>query len=61
MITLTVNGEKRELPAETDLVSFLGADVDVRLLSAYNGESSEGRTTPVRLREGDTEIAQGGG
>ena len=57
MITLTVNGEKRRLPAETDLVSFLKElEVDVRLVAvAYNGDVIPRKGyASVRLREGDT-------
>ena len=57
MIALTVNGEKRELPAETDLVSFLKEiDVDLRLVAvAYNGDVIPRKEYPtVRLRDGDT-------
>lgn len=57
MITLTVNGEKRELTAETDLISFLEElDVDVRLVAvAHNGEVIPRKDhASVWLREGDT-------
>jgi thiamine biosynthesis protein ThiS len=57
MITLTVNGEKRHLPAETDLVSFLKElDVDVRLVAvAHNGDVIPRKDyASVQLREGDT-------
>jgi len=57
MITLTVNGEKRELPTETDLVRFLKEfDVDVRLVAvAHNGDVIPRKDyASVRLREGDT-------
>ena len=57
MITLTVNGEKRELAAETDLTSFLKElDVDVRLVAvAHNGDVIPRKDHgSVRLREGDT-------
>ena len=57
MITLTVNGEKRQLPAETDLVTFLKElDVDVRLVAvAHHGDVIPRKDyTSVRLREGDT-------
>jgi len=57
MITLTVNGEKRQLPAETDLVSFLKElDVDVRLVAvAHNGDVIPRRDyASVQLREGDS-------
>ena len=56
MISLTVNGEKRQLPAETDLVSFLKElEVDVRLVAvAHNGDVIPRRDyASVRLREGD--------
>jgi thiamine biosynthesis protein ThiS len=57
MITLTVNGEKRELPAGTDLVGFLKElEVDLRLVAvAHNGDVIP-RTdyASVQLREGDT-------
>jgi len=57
MITLTVNGEKRQLPAETGLISFLRElDVDVRLVAvAHNGDVIPRKYhASVRLREGDT-------
>ena len=57
MIALTVNGEKRQLPAETDLVSFLKElDVDVRLVAvAHNGEVIPRKDyASVQLREGDS-------
>jgi sulfur carrier protein len=57
MITLTVNGEKRQLPAETDLVSFLkDLEVDVRLVAvAHNGDVIPRKDyASVRLREGDS-------
>jgi thiamine biosynthesis protein ThiS len=57
MITLTVNGEKRQLPAETDLVGFLKEiDVDVRLVAvAHNGDVIPRKDyASVRLRDGDT-------
>jgi sulfur carrier protein len=57
MITLTVNGEKRQLPAETNLVRFLkDLEVDVRLVAvAYNGDVIPRKEyASVRLREGDT-------
>ena len=57
MITLTVNGEKRQLPAETDLVSFLKElEVDVRLVAvAHNGDVVPRKEyASVRLHEGDT-------
>jgi thiamine biosynthesis protein ThiS len=57
MITLTVNGEKRQLPAETDLVGFLKEmDVDVRLVAvAHNGDVIPRKDYgSVRLRDGDT-------
>jgi len=57
MITLTVNGEKRQLPAETDLVGFLKEiDVDVRLVAvAHNGDVIPRKNYAlVRLRDGDT-------
>jgi thiamine biosynthesis protein ThiS len=56
MITLTVNGENRQLPAETDLVSFLKElEVDVRLVAvAHNGDVIPRKDyASVRLREGD--------
>jgi thiamine biosynthesis protein ThiS len=56
MITLTVNGEMRQLPAETDLVSFLKElEVDVRLVAvAHNGDVVPRKDyASVRLREGD--------
>jgi thiamine biosynthesis protein ThiS len=57
MITLTVNGEKRQLPAETDMVGFLKEmDVDVRLVAvAHNGDVIPRKDYgSVRLRDGDT-------
>jgi thiamine biosynthesis protein ThiS len=57
MITLTVNGEKRQLPAETDLVTFLkDLEVDVRLVAvAHNGEVVPRKDyASVQLREGDS-------
>ena len=57
MITVTVNGEKRQLPAETDLVGFLKEmDVDVRLVAvAHNGDVIPRKDYgSVRLRDGDT-------
>ena len=56
MITLSVNGERRRLPAETDLVSFLEElEVDVRLVAvAHNGDVIPRKDyASVRLREGD--------
>jgi len=57
MITLTVNGEKRQLPAETDLVSFLkDLEVDARLVAvAYTGDVIPRKEyASVRLHEGDS-------
>lgn len=57
MITLTVNGEKRELPAETDLVSFLRElEVDLRLVAvAHNGDVIPRKDyASVQLRDGDS-------
>jgi thiamine biosynthesis protein ThiS len=57
MITLTVNGEKRRLPAETDLVTFLKElEVDVRLVAvAHNGDViPRNDYASVQLRQGDT-------
>ena len=57
MITLSVNGERRRLPAETDLVSFLEElEVDVRLVAvAHNGDVIPRKEyASVQLREGDT-------
>jgi len=57
MISLTVNGDRRQLPAETDLVSFLKElEVDVRLVAvAHNGDVIPRKDyATVRLREGDT-------
>jgi thiamine biosynthesis protein ThiS len=57
MITLTVNGESRKLPGETDLVSFLRElDVDVRLVAvAHNGDVIPRKNyASVQLREGDS-------
>lgn len=57
MITLTVNGEKRRLPAETDLVAFLKElEVDVRLVAvAHNGDVIPRKDyASVRLHEGDS-------
>jgi thiamine biosynthesis protein ThiS len=57
VITLTVNGEKRQLPAETDLVAFLQElEVDVRLVAvAHNGDVIPRKDyASVRLREGDS-------
>jgi sulfur carrier protein len=56
MIALTVNGKRRELEAETDLVGFLSAlDVDARGVAvARNGEVvPRDRYAEVRLRDGD--------
>jgi len=57
MITLTVNGEKRQLPTETDLITFLKElEVDVRLVAvAHNGDVIPRKDyASVRLRGGDT-------
>ena len=57
MITLTVNGKERQLPAETALLDYLKSlDIDVRLVAAaYNGEVvPRKRYGEVRLRQGDT-------
>jgi thiamine biosynthesis protein ThiS len=57
VITLTVNGEKRQLPAETNLVRFLKElQVDVRLVAvAHNGDVIPRKEyASVQLREGDT-------
>ena len=57
MITLTVNGEKRELPADTDLVSLLKElEVDERLVAvAHNGDVIPRKNyASVQLREGDS-------
>jgi thiamine biosynthesis protein ThiS len=57
VITLTVNGEERQLPAETDLIAFLKElEVDVRLVAvAHNGDVIPRKDyASVRLREGDS-------
>ena len=57
MISLTVNGEKRQLPAEMDLTTFLKElDVDVRLVAvAHNGDVIPRKDyASVQLRQGDT-------
>jgi len=57
MITLVVNGKRRELAAETDLPSFLGElQIDPRAVAvAHNGEIvPRDRYSTIRLREGDT-------
>jgi thiamine biosynthesis protein ThiS len=57
VISLTVNGERRRLPAETDLVKFLEElEVDIRLIAvAHNGDVIPRKDyAAVRLREGDT-------
>jgi thiamine biosynthesis protein ThiS len=56
MIALTVNGKRRELEGETDLVGFLRAlEVDARGVAvARNGEVvPRDRYAEVRLRDGD--------
>ena len=56
MIALTVNGKRRELEGETDLVGFLSAlDVDARGVAvARNGEIvPRDHYAEVRLRDGD--------
>lgn len=56
MIALTVNGKRRELEGETDLVGFLSAlEVDARGVAvARNGEVvPRDRYAEVRLRDGD--------
>jgi sulfur carrier protein len=56
MIALTVNGKRRELKGETDLVGFLSAlKVDARGVAvARNGEVVlRDRYAEVRLRDGD--------
>ena len=57
MITLTVNGKRRELAAETDLPSFLDElQIDPRAVAvAHNGEIvPRDRYPTIRIREGDT-------
>ncbi len=57
MITLTVNGKRRELAGETDLPSFLDElQIDPRAVAvAHNGEIvPRDRYSTIRLREGDT-------
>jgi thiamine biosynthesis protein ThiS len=57
MITLIVNGKRRELAAETDLPGFLDElQIDHRAVAvAHNGEIvPRDRYSTVRLREGDT-------
>jgi len=56
MIALTVNGKRRKLEGETDLVGFLRAlEVDARGVAvARNGEVvPRDRYAEVRLRDGD--------
>jgi sulfur carrier protein len=56
MIALTVNGKRRELEGETDLVGFLSTlEVDARGVAvARNGEVvPRDRYAEVRLRDGD--------
>ena len=56
MIALTVNGKRRELEGETDLVGVLSAlEVDARGVAvARNGEVvPRDRYAEVRLRDGD--------
>ncbi|MGD0765289.1 MAG: sulfur carrier protein ThiS [Dehalococcoidia bacterium] len=56
MISITVNGKRRDLESETDLTGFLSAlDVDTRGVAvAYNGEVvARCRHAEVRLRDGD--------
>lgn len=56
MIALTVNGKRRELEGETDIVGFLSAlEVDARGVAvARNGEVvPRDRYAEVRLRDGD--------
>ena len=57
VISLTVNGKKRELDGETDLPTFLRElDVDPRLVAvAYNGEViPKDQYAGIQLREGDS-------
>jgi len=57
VITLTVNGKRRELAAETDLPSFLDElQIDPRAVAvAHNGEIvPRDRYPTIRIREGDT-------
>jgi len=57
VITLTVNGKRRELAAETDLPSLLDElQIDPRAVAvAHNGEIvPRDRYSTIRLREGDT-------
>jgi len=57
VITLTVNGKRRELAGETDLPSFLDElQIDPRAVAvAHNGEIvPRDRYSTIRLREGDT-------
>ncbi len=57
MITLTVNGKRRELAVETDLRSLLDElQIDPRAVAvAHNGEVvPRDRYSIIRLREGDT-------
>ncbi len=57
VISLTVNGKKRELDGETDLPSFLRTlEVDPRLVAvAYNGEViPREQYAGIRLRDGDS-------
>lgn len=57
MITITVNGRKRELAGEIDLPRFLAENgIDTRLIAvAINGEVIPKREyAKVCLRDGDT-------
>ncbi len=57
MITLTLNGKPRELPAETELPRLLDLlGVDRRMVAvAHNGDVvPRDRYEQVRLRDGDT-------
>lgn len=57
MITITVNGRKRDLEGETGLLRFLADnDIDIRLVAvAINGEVIPKREYgSARLRQGDT-------
>ena len=67
MITLTINGRRRELESPTNLIDFLQASgVDRQFVAvAHNGEVLERESFPrIMLNEGDeVEIVQpvGGG
>jgi len=56
MITLTINGRRRELEGPTNLIDFLhSSGVDLQLIAvAYNGEVVEKERFPqIILSEGD--------